>query len=81
MECIGRNLLALSRKTGCLNSLNTPEMTVFGLINVRFRKRRDVRKAPSKIYDVREPTPKDPEEMKIMRDKYRKYKTQIGSIR
>lgn len=74
-------MLALSRRTGCLNSLNTPEMTVFGLINVRFRKRRDVRKAPSKIYNVREPTPRDPEEMKILLDKKRKYYTQIGSIK
>lgn len=81
MESMRRSLLSLSCRAGCLKTLNTPEATTFGLINVRFRKRRDIRRAPSKLYYVREPTPKEPVEFEMIVNKYRIYKTEVGSIK
>ncbi|XP_033757080.1 probable 28S ribosomal protein S26, mitochondrial [Pecten maximus] len=48
---------------------------------VRWRKPRHLPKARSKIYIVRQPTPKDPEEMKLMRMRTNQYNTEMRSIR
>lgn len=78
--CKQGNIFAKSRNIPVLD-VNTPQPTVFGLISVRFRKRRDqVKRAPSKIYYVRRPTPKDPEETKFLATELKHYNTKVKSI-
>jgi len=81
-SCVGR-LSFLSMKSCKANNINilTTETTSFSLTSVRFRKRRDQpRRAPSKIYYVRQPTPKDPEEMAFLNTELKHYNTKMKSI-
>lgn len=60
----------------------TTKADLFGFVTqIRFRKTRFIpRRAPSKIYYVRQPTPKDPEEMAYLDRELKHYNTKIKSI-
>ena len=53
-----------------------------GMLQVRFRKRRDVvpLRAPSKIYNVRERTKQSDDERQILHKEYCHYRTQMKSL-
>lgn len=51
------------------------------LVFVRFRKPRWIPKAPSKIYNVRQPTPIDPVEAEKMNEWTRHYNSEMKGVR
>ena len=67
--------------TNCLcNLLRCTNSAGNNLIFVRFRKPRWVPKAPSKMFNVREPTPVDPVENEKMKEWTNNYQTARKSL-
>ncbi|XP_067935311.1 small ribosomal subunit protein mS26-like [Watersipora subatra] len=75
------NVLSQTIRFTRLSLENSKVINNFSTTSVRFRKKRFVpRRAPSKMYYVREPTPKDHEETQILKKELNIYNTQMKSI-
>ena len=61
-------------------NIDAPE-SCLSLLFVRWRKLRTKPRAASKMYYVRQPTPKDPEETEELQLRYAHYRTIIRAIR
>lgn len=80
MNVLGHALNCIKCHSLPINAVSA-KVNVFGIINVRFRKSRWARRrAPSKMYYVRQPTPKDPDEMTFLEREDKIYNTKIKSI-
>ena len=64
-----------------LSSLQRVQTTPIPLTFVRWRKKRDIPRAKSKFFVVREPTYQPPEEREELLFRYKRYNTQMKAIR
>jgi len=82
MSCQKMSNTLLFAIKGTLSDLRTPATTCFATTQVRFRKRRDQmpRRAPSKLYIVREPTLRSDDEKEYLSTAYTHYRTKLKSV-